>query len=53
VEDAIRNPLTQVNVRITLEEKQALMELAQRKGCGGITNLLQLLAKARKVDITV
>ena len=44
---------TQINVRATIQEKEALIELAKKKGVGGITGLLQLLAKARKVDIVV
>jgi hypothetical protein len=45
--------MTQVNARMTVEEKLALMDMAKQKGVGGITALMQLLAKARKVDILV
>ncbi len=45
--------VVQINARITLQEKLELMALAKKKGVGGITNLLQLLAKAKSVSIKV
>jgi hypothetical protein len=49
----IFNPDTQINARIKLSEKTALITLAKSKGAEGITGLLKLLAKAREVRITL
>jgi hypothetical protein len=43
----------QINARIKLSEKQALISLAKTKGAEGITGLLRLLAKAKEVRITL
>jgi hypothetical protein len=47
------NTDTQINARITLPEKLALIALAKAKGAKGITGLLKLLAKAKEVRITL
>jgi hypothetical protein len=44
---------TQINARITLPEKLALIALAKAKGVKGITGLLKLLAVAKEVKITL
>jgi hypothetical protein len=53
VDVGVGQKMTQVNARMTVEEKLVLMDLAKQKGVGGITALMQLLAKARRVDILV
>ena len=42
-----------VDARLTVKEKKALLKLATEKGCEGITGLLRLLAKSKKVDIEI
>lgn len=44
-------PQVQINARLILSEKQALLSLAKNKGAEGITGLLKMLAKAKKVSI--
>jgi hypothetical protein len=53
ISDEVGEKMTQVNARMTIGEKLVLMDMAKQKGVNGITALLQLLAKARKVDILV
>ena len=40
-----------IEARVTISEKKSLLVLAKKKGCAGITGLLRLLARAKKVDI--
>jgi hypothetical protein len=47
------NPDAQINARLKLTEKLALIALAKDKGAEGITGLLKLLAKAKEVRITL
>ena len=42
-----------IEARVTKHEKKALIRLVKEKGCTGITGLLKLLAKAKKVIIEV
>lgn len=42
-----------VEARVTKQQKQSLSALARKKGCTGMTGLLKLLAKAKKVEIKV
>jgi hypothetical protein len=42
---------TQVNAKITVGEKLALIALAKAKGAEGITGLLKMLAVAKEVEI--
>lgn len=44
---------TQINARLKLTEKTALITLAKNKGCEGITGLLKLLAVAKEIKITL
>lgn len=44
---------TQINAKITVGEKLALIALAKTKGAVGITGLLKLLAVAKEVDIKI
>ncbi len=44
---------TQINAKILLSEKLALIALAKAKGAEGITGLLKTLAAAEKVEITL
>ncbi|MCK5219720.1 hypothetical protein KAR10_09360, partial [bacterium] len=48
---ASANPVVQVNARINLDRKHALLCLAREKGTDGITGLLNMLAKAKEVEI--
>ncbi len=43
----------QVNARLTLGDKLKLLELAKAKGAEGITGLLKMIAKAKKVEVTI
>jgi hypothetical protein len=43
----------QINAKIKLTEKTALIVLARTKGAEGITGLLRLLAVAKDVQITI
>lgn len=47
------NPDTQINAKIKLVEKLALVALAKAKGAEGITGLLRMLAVAKEVKITL
>lgn len=51
--EEVFNTETQINARIELTEKTALIALAKDKGTKGITGLLKLLAKAKEVRITL
>ena len=46
-------PTTQINAKIKVTEKLALIALAKAKGCEGVTGLLKLLAVAKEVKITL
>ncbi len=50
-EAEVFNPDVQINAKITLAEKTALIKLAKDKGAEGITGLLRMLAKAKEVRI--
>jgi hypothetical protein len=52
-EKDVFNPEVQINARIELTEKTALIALAKAKGCKGITALLKMLAVAKEVRITL
>ncbi len=52
-EETVFNPDTQINAKIKLTEKTALIALAKAKGAEGITGLLKMLAKAKEVKITL
>ena len=43
----------QINTRLTLAEKLALIKMARKKGVGGITGLLKLIAKAKELVVKV
>ncbi len=51
--DAISSGKTQaqINVKLFSSEKEVLIALAKKKGAGGLTGLLKMLAKAKRVDI--
>ncbi len=42
-----------VDVRLTKQEKDKLLKIAKSKGCKGITALLRLLIKAKKIEIEI
>ncbi len=44
---------TMISVRLNTYEKEQLERVAKEKGTKGITGLLRLITKARKVDIEV
>lgn len=52
-EEVVYNPDTQINAKIKLSEKTALIALAKTKGAEGITGLLKMLAVAKEVQITL
>lgn len=47
------NPDIQINAKIKLAEKTALIVLAKAKGVGGITGLLKMIANAKEVKVTI
>lgn len=47
------NPVVQLNTRISLEEKQALMVLAKSKGAKDFKGLLRILSTAKEVNIVL
>lgn len=53
VDAELFNTEVQVNIRMSLSNKQALAGLAKAKGCKGISGLLKMLAKAERVEITL
>jgi len=49
-----QNNITErIEARVAKQQKKQLIVLAKEKGCIGITGLLKLLAKAKKVDIEI
>ncbi len=47
----IYDPDTQINAKIKLTEKTALLALAKAMGAEGITGFLKMMAKAKEVKI--
>lgn len=44
---------TMISVRLNTYEKEQLERVAKEKGTNGITGLMRLIAKAKKIDIEV
>lgn len=51
--DAKFNPVVQLNTRVSLEEKTALLVLARDKGAKDFKGLLRMLSTAKEVKIVL